>query len=79
MNLTNDQKQALEKGNAVPVTVDETRYVIVREDVFEKLKSLPVAYDDGDFPISEIYPAILAAWDKDDENPEQYLEYLEDK
>lgn len=79
MELNNEQKQALEQGEAVPVTVDETRCVVVREDVYERIRSLPVDYDDGDYDVSETYPAIIEVLNQEDENPEQYLEYLEDE
>lgn len=31
---------------------------------------------DDDFDPRETYAAVLEAWDADDENPEQYLDYL---
>ena len=35
-----------------------------------------IQYDDNDFDPTEMYPMILSILDEDDENPDQYLEYL---
>jgi hypothetical protein len=39
---------------------------------------LPEVGDDED-SVREWYPIVLKAIDQDDENPDQYLEYLEDE
>ncbi len=38
MNLTNEQLKAIEEGQPVPVIVDATRCVVIREDVFERVQ-----------------------------------------
>ena len=40
MTLTSEQQQAVKQGQAVPVIVDDTECVIVRKDVFERVKSV---------------------------------------
>lgn len=44
MDLTNDQKSAVVRGEAVPIVVDATECVVVRADVFERVKAV---FDDG--------------------------------
>jgi hypothetical protein len=69
LNLTSDQQLAIQNGVAVPVTINDTECVLVRKDVFERA---------DDFDPRPLYPSILKAWDADDENPDQYREYLRD-
>jgi hypothetical protein len=40
MNLTKEQRQAVGKGESVTVTVDGTECVIIRKDVFERVKAV---------------------------------------
>ena len=40
MNLTNDQRKSIESGEAVPVVIDHLACVILREDVFDRVRSL---------------------------------------
>jgi hypothetical protein len=44
MDLTNDQKSAVVRGEAVPVVVDATQCVVVRADVFNRVRAV---IDDG--------------------------------
>jgi hypothetical protein len=57
MTLTPDQSRLLASGHPVPLTVEQTPCVLVRKDVFERLRS--VQFDDGDWTEEET--AILAA------------------
>ena len=66
MTLTKEQQQALQKGESIRIEVDGTRCVLIREDL----------YDEASPRAS--YAAVLKALDKDDESPEQYLEYLDE-
>jgi hypothetical protein len=40
MDLSADQVQALANGEAVPVQVDGTSCVLLREDIFERVKAI---------------------------------------
>ena len=51
MNLTAEQKQAIEKGEAVPVTVDHTDCILIRKDVYDSVRSL---LDDSEWPQEEL-------------------------
>lgn len=61
MNLTVDQVASIKHGRAVPLAVEGTRCVVVREDVFERISKL---IDYGDMDPREAYPSTLAAWDE---------------
>lgn len=37
MNLTNEQRLAIERGEAVAVTVDGTDAIVLRKDVYERV------------------------------------------
>ncbi len=69
MNISQQQIDAVESGKVLSIPLDETECVIIRKEVFEKVRNA--------LEIEETYPAILEALD--DENPEQYLEYLNEK
>jgi hypothetical protein len=47
MDLTNDQKNAVVRGEAVPIVVDATECIVVRADVFERVKAV---LEDGLMP-----------------------------
>jgi hypothetical protein len=51
-------------------------YVVLHADVYDRLK-LVLQYQDANFDPRDAYASILKAWDKDDELPEQYVEYLQ--
>ena len=72
MILTKEEHQAITSVGNVPVTVDGIDCVLVRADVFERVRSL-LAAGGGEDPRSA-YPAVLRAWDQDD-NPADYEEY----
>lgn len=73
MTLTAEQRQAIQRGEAVPVTIDGNRCVIVREEALLETTQR----EDEESPRSR-YAAVLKAIDSDDENTDQYLEYLND-
>jgi hypothetical protein len=54
----------------VPIVINQTECVLVRKDIFERLQ--------GDFDPRSTYAAVLKAWDADDDDPQQYQEYLRD-
>lgn len=55
MQLTPDQKQAIDNGQPVTFVIDRIECVVMRRDVFEKVK-------EGLDP-EETYPAVLESWD----------------
>jgi hypothetical protein len=71
MILTLEQKQALEQGSAVPVSIDDTECVVVRRDIYERVKR--IVYDDSELDPEEAYPLIEAVLD--DEGLETYQQY----
>ncbi len=66
MNLTNDQIQALDQGNAVPVAVEGRACVVLRQDVYNRVKQV-IDYDDSEANPEETYSAVLAAWDQEED------------
>ena len=52
MSFTPEQTRAIQNGQAVSVTVDQTECVVVRKDVFQKLRRR--AYDDSDWTDAEM-------------------------
>ena len=52
MTLTPEQTRAIQNGQAVSVTVDQTECVVVRKDVFQKIRQL--AYDDSEWSDEEM-------------------------
>ena len=55
MQLTPDQKQAINNGEPITLLIDHTECVVMRRDIFDKVKE---AIDP-----EETYPAVLEAWD----------------
>jgi len=66
MDLTNEQLQALDHGGAVPVIVDGRHCVVLRQEIFDRVKRA-VEYDDSDMSPEEAYPAVLRAWDQEED------------
>jgi hypothetical protein len=62
MNLTEQQVQSVESGAPVPVVIAGTRCILIREDIFERVKNV-IEYDASEMDPEEAYPAILEAWD----------------
>ncbi len=55
MELTPNQRTALDQGDAIPIVIGQTECVLVRRDIFERNKK--------DLAPDEAYAAILDAWD----------------
>ena len=72
MTLTTQQLQAISAGEAIELTIEGTPCVVLRHDVYERVK---LAIEPSP---RESYPAVLKVLDAFDESPEQYLEYLSD-
>jgi len=67
MTLTSQQKHALQSGQAVRVTVDETPSVLLREDVYDRVKRV-IDYENDPLTDEEQLAALrhvgqLAGWD----------------
>lgn len=69
MNLTQAQSEAVSRGEIVSIKVGELDCILIREDLFEKLQKIR--------DTEESYSAVIEALD--DENPDQYLDYLNEK
>jgi hypothetical protein len=52
MTLTPEQLQAIQQGQPVSLTVEQTECVLVRKDVFQKIRQ--VSYDDSDWSDDEL-------------------------
>lgn len=52
MNLTVEQNQSLDRGEPVPICVDETECVVLRKDVYERIKGM--VYDGRPWTIEEM-------------------------
>lgn len=68
--LTPEDRATLSGGQPLRIVIDDIPCVVLREDLFD-------AAEASDEDVRAAYPSVLRAWDADDENPEQYLEYLE--
>ena len=66
MELTNEQVLAIDHGNAVPVIVDGRSCVVLRQDVYDRVKRV-TDFDDSEMGPEETYLAVLAAWDQDED------------
>jgi hypothetical protein len=69
--LTREQKRALEQGDAVPVCIDDTECVVVRRDIYERVKR--IIHDHSPVDPEETYPLIEATLD--DVGLERYQQY----
>ncbi len=71
MILSVNQRKAVQQGEAVPVTVNETECVVIRKDVYEKITQR--TYDDSEVDVREAYPLMDAVakregWDDPSED-----------
>jgi hypothetical protein len=66
MNLSTDQLKALDRGQAVPLKIDKRECVVVRRDVYERVKDL--SYDDTEMDPAEAYPFVNEVMADDDAN-----------
>lgn len=53
MDLTEQQRQAVEQGEAVTLTLGQTRCVLIREDVYEQARKA-AEYDDSPWTVEEM-------------------------
>ena len=53
MNLSTEQLKALRGGDAIPITVGHTHCVLIRKNVYERVKEV-VQYDDSQWTDDEI-------------------------
>jgi hypothetical protein len=75
MNLTHEQMQTLAGGSPVPVTVERTRCILIREDVYAGVRQV-VESNGSDESLAETYPAVVAAWDQEpDPGLDAYQDY----
>ena len=66
MQLTTEQKQALERGEAVPITIDQTECVVVRKDRYESTRP-EIDYDDSEWTTEEIEAIAAQTFERMDE------------
>jgi hypothetical protein len=64
LDLTAQERKALESGQPVPCTLEETECVVVRRDVFERLQQ--IAYDDSEWTPEEMMAMAERAFDDAD-------------
>jgi hypothetical protein len=57
MNLTTEQKKAIDHGEAVPFTVEGRECVLMSREVYDRVKQVL------DLDPRETYPAAIKAWD----------------
>jgi hypothetical protein len=62
MNLTGEQEEAVQNGKVVPVHIGNAECVVVRKDIYERVKA--VLYDDGEMTDDELHA--IAAHTLDD-------------
>jgi hypothetical protein len=58
MNLSPQQIEALDHGEAVPVVIEGRKCVMVMQEVYDRVKRV---IDDTD--PRDTYPAVIKAWD----------------
>jgi hypothetical protein len=73
MNLSSEQVQLLEQGDAVPVVVNGRECVVVAREVYDRVRAML------DFDPAQAYPAIDEAWREgwDDPKMADYDRYEE--
>lgn len=71
MNLTEQQQQAVEHGEAVRVQTETGTIVVVKAEVYDRIIGL--LYDEG--APEDAYPAVLEAWDSVG-SPDDATDYL---
>ena len=53
MDMTQEQKQAINRGETVDLRVDDTECVIVRKDIFDRVRRV-LEYDDSEWSREEL-------------------------
>ncbi len=66
MDLTSDQVLAIDHGDAVPVVIDGRSCVVLRQEVYDRVKRV-IAWDDSDLGPEDTYAAVVAAWDQEED------------
>lgn len=64
MTFTKEQRDLIEKQGTIPLLIDGIECVVMRADLFDRVKRI-VAYDDRELQPEETYAAALEAWDAD--------------
>ena len=64
LNLTSQERTALESGQPVSCLLESTECVVVRKDVFERMQH--VAYDDSEWTPEEMIALAERAFDDAD-------------
>jgi hypothetical protein len=64
MKFTKAEREAVETSGTVPMTIDGIECVILRADLYARVKRI-IEYDDGEMNPEDAYPAVLEAWDAD--------------
>lgn len=64
LDLTLQQRSAVQSGEAVPCTLDQIECIVVRKDIFERLQQ--VAYDDSEWTPEEMMAMAQRAFDDAD-------------
>jgi len=64
LDLTAEQRTALQTGEPVPLVVNQTECIVVRKDVFERMQH--VAYDDSELTGGEMIAMAERAFDDAD-------------
>jgi hypothetical protein len=64
LDLTDQQRSALESGEPVPCKFDQTECVVVRRDVFERMQRLE--YDDSEWTSEEMLAIAARTFDEAD-------------
>jgi hypothetical protein len=59
MNLTREQRAAVGRGETIEVTVDDNPCVVVRSDVFARVRRL--SHDDGEWTADELREGLARA------------------
>lgn len=65
MTLTSEQQQAVKQGQVVPVIVDDTECVVVRKDVFDRVKNILSDNLDAD-TVYDLMEKVMAEDDAND-------------
>ncbi len=68
MNLSNEQIQALDRGQAVPLTVDGRACVVIRREVYERAKPA-IEYDASEWTAEEMRSVMARTMDDDWSDP----------
>ncbi|MGH7127813.1 MAG: hypothetical protein ACREJB_01985 [Planctomycetaceae bacterium] len=77
MNLTPEQRQTLQRGEAVPLTLDGTECVVIRRDTYERVRRV-IEYDDRTWNEEEKRALLKAFGERagwDDPELDVYEEY----